>query len=115
MSDRGGAAEGSNESLTMATTESAFFIEPPDDPALAPCISFVLKSDIEVRELPNMSSTKRFGALCPYSLILLRPTSIVNIQYYVCVHPKRSSMVISSPMGISQMREGRRLEEGQIN
>ena len=40
---------GGNESvMAAATTESAFFIDPPDDPALAPCISFVLKSDIKV-------------------------------------------------------------------
>ena len=39
-----------NESVIAATTESGFFIEPPDDPELAPCISFVLKSDIKVRK-----------------------------------------------------------------
>ena len=49
----GGDGDGLNESdvvtaAAAATTESAFFIEPPEDPALAPCISFVLKSDIQV-------------------------------------------------------------------
>ena len=42
---------GGNESFSdvSATTESEFFIEPPDDPSLVHCISFVLKSDIKVR------------------------------------------------------------------
>ena len=37
-----------NEPVIADTTESAFFIEPPDIPELAPCISFALKSDIKV-------------------------------------------------------------------
>ena len=46
--DDDGIGVGNESVMAAATTESAVFIDPPDDPALAPCISFVLKSDIKV-------------------------------------------------------------------
>ena len=62
----GGGAGNESSSDVAATTESEFFIDPPDDPSLVPCISFVLKSDIKVRQKREAAvSGGKSGNPCP--------------------------------------------------